>query len=162
MRSVTLAALIATALAGPVLAKLPALSDEAKAKAAEAAAKSAWADKVGAYKLCLSMDRVADSYRKQAMASGKASPLPPPAPATASAAASASAPVSASASASASAPAAAAAPIALPSCADPGPYVAAVAQPAKPLEASGAHSPSTMAVGPPSTKATAAEIAPKK
>ena len=158
MRSVTLAALIATALAGPVLAKLPALSDEAKAKAAEAAAKSAWADKVGAYKLCLSMDRVADSYRKQAMASGKASPLPPPAPATASAAVSASAPVSASASA----PAAAAAPIALPPCADPGPYVAAVAQPAKPLEASGAHSPSTMAVGPPSTKATAAEIAPKK
>ena len=125
MRSVTLAAVIVAALAGPVLAKLPALSDEAKAKAAETAAKSAWADKVGAYKLCLSMDRVADGYRKQAMASGKASPLPPQAPATASAVA--AAPASGPATASASAPAAA--PTALAPCADPGPYVAAVTPP---------------------------------
>ncbi len=40
-------------------AKLPPLSDDAKAKAAEAAAKTAHADKVGAYKLCQSMDKVA-------------------------------------------------------------------------------------------------------
>ena len=141
MRSVTLAALIVAAFAGPVLAKLPALADDAKAKAAEAAAISAWADKVGAYKLCRSMDRVADVYRKDAKAAGKA----PPAPASATAAASAPAPV------------------VLAPCADPGPYAsAASAQPAKPLEASGAHSPSTMAVGPPSTKATAAQISPKK
>ena len=155
MRFAPFAALIVLALTGSVLAKLPAQSDEAKAKVTEAAAKTAWADKGGAYKLCLSMDRVANGYRKQAMASGKASLLPQQAPATASAAASASASISASASAPA------ATPIALAPCADPGPYVAAVA-PAKPLEASGAHSPSTMAVGPPSTKATAAEIAPKK
>lgn len=141
MRSVTLAALIATVLAGPVLAKLPALSDDAKAKAAEAAAKSAWSDKVGAYKLCQAMDRVADGYREEAKAAGKALPA------------------AAAGSASASAPA----PVALAPCADPGLYAsAASAPPAKPLEAAGAHSPSTMAVGPPSTKATAAEISPKK
>ena len=35
-------ALVAGSLAGPVSAKLPPLSDEAKAKAAEAAARSAW------------------------------------------------------------------------------------------------------------------------
>ena len=34
------------------LAKLPAPSDEAKAKAAEAAAKTAWAGKVDGYLLC--------------------------------------------------------------------------------------------------------------
>ena len=49
-------------VAGSALAKLPPLSDEAKAKAAEAAAKTAWSDKVGAYKLCQSMDRVAAVY----------------------------------------------------------------------------------------------------
>jgi hypothetical protein len=65
------AALIATLLAGPVLAKLPPLSDDAKAKAAEAASKAAWTDKVGAYKLCLSMDHVAEVYRKEAKAAGK-------------------------------------------------------------------------------------------
>jgi len=50
-------------------------------------------------------------------------------------------------------------------CADPGSYVSPVTSAAaKPLEASGAHSPPAMAVSPPSTKATAAEIAggPKK
>lgn len=48
--------------AGLAFAKLPALSDDAKAKAAEAAAKTAHADKVGAYQLCQSMDRVAAKY----------------------------------------------------------------------------------------------------
>ena len=76
MRPVPLAVLIALALAGPVLAKLPALSDEAKAKAAEAAAKSAWSDKVGGYKLCQAMDRVADVYRKEAKAAGREASAP--------------------------------------------------------------------------------------
>ena len=49
-----------------VFAKLPAPSDEAKAKAAEAAAKTAWSDKVGAYQLCRAMDRTAEYYRKSA------------------------------------------------------------------------------------------------
>ena len=53
------------------LAKLPALSDEAKAKAAETAAKTAWASKVDNYLLCKSQDKVAASYYKTAMATGK-------------------------------------------------------------------------------------------
>jgi hypothetical protein len=48
--------------AGLAFAKLPPLSDDAKAKAAEAAAKTAHGDKVGAYQLCQSMDRVAARY----------------------------------------------------------------------------------------------------
>lgn len=54
-------------------AKLPApvLTDEAKAKAEEAKAKTAWAAKVGNYKLCLSMDRAAGHYFKTAAAAGK-------------------------------------------------------------------------------------------
>ncbi len=54
-----------------VLAKLPALGDEAKAKAAEAAAKSAWSAKVDNYLLCKSQDKVATSYTLSAKAAGK-------------------------------------------------------------------------------------------
>jgi hypothetical protein len=53
--------MLATSLA---MAKLPALSDEAKAKAAEAAAKTAWAGKVDGYQLCLAQDRVTGYYKK--------------------------------------------------------------------------------------------------
>lgn len=45
-----------------------------------------------------------------------------------------------------------------PACADPGPFAAAVPVAAPPLESSGAHSPATMAVSPPGSKATAAEL----
>ncbi len=110
-------------LMSPASAKLPPLSDEAKAKAAETAAKTAWTDKVGAYKLCQSMDRTAEHYRKTAQAAGKA----------------------------------ASAPVETPPCADPGAFVPPVPASA-PLEAAGAHSPATMAVSPPNSKATAAEI----
>ena len=58
-------------LALPVLVKLPAPSDEAKAKAAEAAAKTAHAGKVDNYKLCLSMDKAAAHYFKTAAAAKK-------------------------------------------------------------------------------------------
>ncbi len=51
-------------LAVSVFAKLPALSDDAKAKAAEAAAKTAHAGKVDAYLLCKSQDRTAAYYKK--------------------------------------------------------------------------------------------------
>lgn len=54
-----------------VVAKLPALSDEAKAKAAETAAKAAWTGKVDNYLLCKSQDKVAAGYYKTAMAAGK-------------------------------------------------------------------------------------------
>ena len=53
------------------MAKLPALSDEAKAKAAETTAKSAWTGKFDNYLLCKSQDKVAASYYKTAMATGK-------------------------------------------------------------------------------------------
>lgn len=60
-------------LATSVFAKLPApvLTDEAKAKAEEAKAKTAWAAKVESYKLCLSMDRAAGNYFKTAASTGK-------------------------------------------------------------------------------------------
>lgn len=117
--------ILACLVAAPAVAKLPPLSEEAKAKAAETAAKSAWTDKVGAYKTCLSMDRAADNFRKNAKSQGKVIPEPTPG---------------------------------LVACADPGPYVAATPPAAKPLEASGAHSPPGNATSPPSSKATAAEI----
>lgn len=65
-------ALLALALAaGSAIAKLPPVSDEAKAKAAEAAAKTAWGDKVAAYRLCQAQDRVAASYLERTKAAGK-------------------------------------------------------------------------------------------
>ena len=56
--------------AASAFAKLPALSDEAKAKAAEAAAKTAHNGKIDGYKLCLSMDRVAAGYFAAAKKAG--------------------------------------------------------------------------------------------
>lgn len=73
----SLAALLAS---GPAFAKLPPPSEEAKAKAAEAAARTAWSNQVANYQLCQSMDRVAQEYLERARAAGKAvqpSPTPP-------------------------------------------------------------------------------------
>jgi hypothetical protein len=56
---------------GVALAKLPPLSDEAKAKAEEGRSKAAWTDKVGAYQLCKAQDRVAVHYLAEAKKSGK-------------------------------------------------------------------------------------------
>ena len=53
------------------LAKLPALSDEAKAKAAEAAAKAAWGDKISGFQLCKAQDRTAEHYAAVMKQSGK-------------------------------------------------------------------------------------------
>ncbi|MES1163132.1 MAG: hypothetical protein ABUL50_08725 [Rhizobacter sp.] len=64
MRRLLFVSLAAALLAATAHAKLPALSDEAKAKAADAAAKTAWSDKVGGYQLCQAMNRAADHYRK--------------------------------------------------------------------------------------------------
>lgn len=61
----------ALAFGGSVLAKLPPLSDEAKAKAAEAAAKTAHAGKVDNYLLCKSIDKTAAHYYKTAKAAKK-------------------------------------------------------------------------------------------
>ena len=65
----------------PVLAKLPAPSDEAKAKSAETTAKTAHAGKADSYKLCLSMDRVASRYLAAAKIQGKAVTAPVETPA---------------------------------------------------------------------------------
>ena len=62
---------IAALLSGAALAKLPPPSEEAKAKAAEAAAKTAWAGKVEAYRLCQAQDAVAASYYAAAKKEGK-------------------------------------------------------------------------------------------
>ena len=68
---ITLATLLCAA-ALPALAKLPAPSDDAKAKAAEAAAKTAHGNKVANYQLCQSMDKVAVAYFVRAKNDGKA------------------------------------------------------------------------------------------
>lgn len=74
-RNAALAALVAAMVQSvPAFAKLPAPSDEAKAKATEAAAKTAWTDKIGAYQLCRAQDRVVAYYRKGATAAGKEAP----------------------------------------------------------------------------------------
>ena len=125
-------ALLVTAVAvcGYASAKLPPPTEAAKSQAAEAAAKTAWSDKVAQYQLCLAMDRTAEAYRNGLKEAGK--PIPSPSP------------------------------IATPACVDPGPFVPPIAEGKKPLEAAGAHSPPETAVSPPSTKATAAEIAGSK
>jgi hypothetical protein len=125
---------LSLAFAAPLaFAKIPAptLTPEAKAKAAEAAARTAWAAKVDNYKLCVSQDQVAAKYRASVTAAGKPVPAATPTPA----------------------------------CADPGPFAfAAAPADAKPIEASGAHSPATTAASPPSSNQTSAETqpAPKK
>ncbi len=110
------------------LAKLPPPSDAEKAKAAENAAKAAWAGKVDSYKLCQSQDKVAALYQASAKAAGKE--------------------VKAAAQ--------------TPPCSDPGAFVAAPVEAAKPIEAAGAHSPTATAASPPSTKQADAVVNPAK
>lgn len=65
------AALAGAAFATFATAKLPPISDEAKAKAAEAKAKSDHGAAVEAFKLCRSMERVADRYARDLKTKGK-------------------------------------------------------------------------------------------
>ncbi|MBL8325100.1 MAG: hypothetical protein JNJ89_09115 [Rubrivivax sp.] len=65
------------------LAKLPPPSEEAKAKAAEAAVKAAHAAKVEAFKLCKAMDKVAAGYHADAKKSGRETKAPVATPACA-------------------------------------------------------------------------------
>ncbi|PKO62148.1 MAG: hypothetical protein CVU24_05465 [Betaproteobacteria bacterium HGW-Betaproteobacteria-18] len=88
------AASVLAMLSSVASAKLPAPSDEAKAKAAEAAAKTAWTGKVDGYKLCKAQDRVVAHYKKLPVAKDVKAPAK-------------GAPVAAPAS----------------TCADPGPFV---------------------------------------
>ena len=127
-------------VSGAAFAKLPALGDEAKAKAAEAAAKAAWAGKVDSYQLCKSQDQVAVKYYKAATASGK--PTKPAA--TTPPCADPGAFVYVAAAPAGAASAAAAPPV------------------AKAIEAAGAHSPAATAAAPPSGKQTDAVLNPAK
>jgi hypothetical protein len=69
----------AIALSGTLAAaKLPPLSDDAKAKAAEAAARTAHGNKVADFQLCKSMNRTAAVYFAEAKKAGK--DVKPPAP----------------------------------------------------------------------------------
>ena len=70
MKNILIAGLLLSA-STLALAKLPALNEEAKSKAAEAAAKTAWSAKVDTYQLCQSQDKVAASYHKSAQTTGK-------------------------------------------------------------------------------------------
>ncbi|WP_298926161.1 hypothetical protein [uncultured Ramlibacter sp.] len=146
---------VLVAACGLAAAKIPApvLDDAAKAKAAEAAAKTAWQGKVDNWQLCKAQDKVAAQYRKTAgMVPAKdlkdAKAAAPTAPA---------APVAA---ASAAGTPVAAAPVIAP-CTDPGPFAYTPPE-QKPLEASGAHSPPGTASSPPSTKTPAAAMDPAK
>jgi hypothetical protein len=178
-----LPALILAAFGGMALAKLPAPDPAAKAKADETAAKAAWQAKAEAYQLCKSQDKIAARFGHKG-GGAKPQALPVVAkPAESAPAAAASAPAAA-ASASASAPVAAASkPVpaasaaaaatagpstptpavasAPPPCTDPGPF-AYNPPDQKPLETSGAHSPTGTASGAPSVSAESAKIAPAK
>ena len=141
MRSSLYLGLMIAAAAGSAGAKLPPLDEDGKLKAAETAAKAAWNEKVGLFKHCQVLDRLAANYRKSPTAASAVPvatpPCADPGPYVSPALAAASAPAG-------TAPVAAA-----------GQTPAAPAT-AKPLEASGAHSPTVTATTPPSTKAPAA------
>ena len=73
MKSPVIAAALLLA-AGAAFAKLPPPSDEAKARAAEAAERAAHAGKVANFQLCRSMDKVASAYYASLKKAGK--PVP--------------------------------------------------------------------------------------
>lgn len=58
------------------MAKLPPPSEEAKAKAAEAAAKTAWSNKVAGYQLCVAQDRAVSVYRAKRLLNTKETGAP--------------------------------------------------------------------------------------
>lgn len=66
-----------------VAAKLPPPSDDAKAKAAEATAKTAWSDKVASFQLCKAMNKAAASYQAATKQAGKTAATPVDTPACA-------------------------------------------------------------------------------
>ncbi len=152
----------ALAVCGAALAKLPTpvLDEAAKAKAAEAAAKTAWQGKVDAYKLCQAQDRAVAAYKRTA-AARPAAAATAGSSAVAAAAAAKPVPTTASASQGGSTPVAASAALPPTPCADPGPFAYAPPE-QKPLEASGAHSPAATATSPPSVRPNAAEMTPSK
>ncbi|MBX3637966.1 MAG: hypothetical protein KF683_21555 [Rubrivivax sp.] len=82
MKSPVIAAALLLA-AGAAFAKLPPLSDEAKARAAEAAARAAHGNKVADFQLCKSMENVAAAYHAGLKKAGKPVPAATATPACA-------------------------------------------------------------------------------
>ena len=110
-------------------AKLPAPSDEAKAKADEAKAKTAWSDKLAAYQLCKAQDKVAAKYAKvkspatsTMLAAGASSAVSSPNPSGATA-------------------------VTMPACTDPGPYVSVVVAVLSPSSPASVVAPAAAAPG---------------
>ena len=64
--------------ASSVFAALPPLTPEQAEAAALAKAKTAYGDKVGAYKLCLAQNKVADQFRVSGAPAPGACTAPPP------------------------------------------------------------------------------------
>ncbi|NLF54828.1 MAG: hypothetical protein GX576_10640 [Thauera phenolivorans] len=71
-----LGTLLTAMFCASVMAAQPPIDEAAKAKAAEAAARKAWAAKVDAYQLCKSQDAVAARYFADMARAGKQ--VPPP------------------------------------------------------------------------------------
>ena len=161
MKPVLLSAALLAAC-GLALAKLPPLDDAAKAKAAEATAKTAWQGKADNWLLCKSQDKVAASYKSKSGAKpmGKDAKAATAAMPAASATPVAVAPMPAAAGSAASAPTGTPVAFAPPApCIDPGPFAYTPPE-QKPLETAGAHSPAATAASPPSVKAPSAAMAP--
>ncbi len=146
------AALLAAAVGGAALAKLPPPTPAEQAKAEELKAKAAWTAKVSAYQLCQVQDRVAAKFGQgKSVAKPPGAAQPPAATSSAPKAAAASPAASATGTPVASAPPA--------PCIEPGPFAYTPAA-EKPLEASGAHSPPGTAATPPSVRPEQAEMKP--
>jgi len=119
---------------GFVSAKLPALSDDAKAKAAEAAAKAAWNSKVDGYQLCRAQEKIAVSYLQKVKATGGPMGVPTATPPCTDPGVFSYAAVE----------------------------EVKPAEATKPIEAAGAHSPATTAASPPNGKQSDAVVNPAK
>ncbi len=127
MNKSMLVTVVALLMAGTSTAKLPPPSEEAKAKAAEVAAKAAHNGKVDGFKLCKNMDQVAATYFDRAKAAGKTVAAAAPLAACADPGAFVSAPAGAAAAPTAAPTApAAAAPAPTPASAKPQAAAAAV------------------------------------
>jgi hypothetical protein len=72
-----LAVAAAAAFSANAFAKLPPLSDEAKAKADETKNKSMWTDKVAAFQLCETQNRIAARYLQEKHKPKPAIEVPP-------------------------------------------------------------------------------------
>lgn len=104
----TIISILALVVSTAAFAKLPAPNDEAKAKAAEAAAKAAHGGKVANFQLCKSIEKTAAHYYKTAKAAGKETKPATDVPACADPGAFVYVPPAAAAAPTAAAPAAAA------------------------------------------------------